>query len=147
MLAEFHELDGDLETARRVYEEAITDGGPAVLDPRAGLLDVELNSGHTDKAGSLLAELTTKARADQLDITNYEFIGETLEHHERYREAMRWFTMPLRDIDPDDIDELPIMLMNGRFRVRRILELPMDRYDVASEKVRELHRARIGWDD
>lgn len=130
-LASELELMGDLDGARATYLAAIGDGGPTELEPRCGLLSVELTAGDDDRVEELLGELLAMSRAGALFSTEYEWIGDSLEEAGRFRDALRWFTIPIRDIDPEDIESLPITLLHGRWRVRRALELPHDAYDEA----------------
>ncbi len=130
------QLVGDLDGARVAYETAIADGGRTVLEPRCGLLSVEIEAGHEDRVTEMLKDFLARARAGDLTITECEWIGDTLEDAERHREAHRWFTIPLRDIDPLDIDDLPRGPLHGRWRVRRELDLPHDAYDDAAQLLR-----------
>ncbi|MGJ9422659.1 hypothetical protein [Aeromicrobium sp. CF3.5] len=132
-LASELQLIGDLDGARTTYEWAIADGGRTVLEPRCGLLGVEIEAGQEDRVTEMLKDFLLRARAGDLTITECEWIGDTLEDAKRYREAHRWFTIPLRDIDPLDIDDLPRGALHGRWRVRRELELPNDAYDDAAQ--------------
>jgi hypothetical protein len=145
-LGEFLEMDGEYDRARATFQAARADGGPTMLHPLGGVLWVELRTGNTASAENALAELTNMVKAGALSEHDCEYVGEALEDHDRHKEAMRWFTIPLRDIDPNDIDLLPIGCLNGRSRVRRILELPMDRYDDAVEPARQLYGTRLRQD-
>ena len=42
------ELNGDVDDARAAYLEAINDGGPTELEPRCGLLSIELMRPHAE---------------------------------------------------------------------------------------------------
>lgn len=122
---------GDLVTARQTYEDSITDGGSTILNPRGGLLRVALKSGDEVRVAEMLTLLMKMSRADELVIGDYAWIGEALEEAGRLREALRWFTIPLRDMQPGDIDNMPLVCLKGRYRVRRALHLPLDAYDDA----------------
>lgn len=137
-LASELQLKGDVDQARATYLAAIDDGGPTVLELRCGLLSVELESGSEDRVKQLLSELLALSRADMLVEVEYEWIADSLEYADRLREAMRWYTIPMRDIDAEDIDLLPIGLLHGRWRVRRELGLPPDAYDEARELLMSL---------
>ncbi len=130
-LADDLETQGQLDEARAMYDEALADGGRTVFDPHIGLLSVEIEAGNTARVDELLARLLTRSRADQLGISEHEWIAETLEEAGRLRESLRWFTIPLRDIQPGDVTMMPIACLNGRWRVRRALDLPIDAYDDA----------------
>lgn len=140
---EFLTMAGRHDEARSAYEEALIDGGPTVLHPLCGLLGVALAQGDESAAETLLTQLKLASRSDELDLDSYENTGEILEMSERYREALRWFNIPLRDADPEDPDPELIGVLNGHYRVRRILELPMDRFDEASVLVRETYQRRL----
>ncbi|MCW2769743.1 MAG: hypothetical protein JWR27_1176 [Aeromicrobium sp.] len=140
-LARLAEEEGALgrpDEARATYQRAIDDGGRTILDPLVGLLDLSLEHG-ADDADDLLAALLTRSRADRLVIGDYEWIGESLEEAGRVREALRWFTIPLRDIQPGDIDLMPVVCLDGRWRVRRALDLPIDAYDDAHDVWHEVN--------
>lgn len=141
--AEFLTMDGQYNAAWSSYEDAITDGGPTVLHPLSGLLEVAVRRGDNDAAEGILVRLKEASRAGQLNHDTHEHIGEVLESAERYREALRWYNIPLRDEDPDDPDPRLIGVLNGHFRVRRALELPMDRFDEASVVVRAAYERRL----
>ncbi|VXB35570.1 hypothetical protein [Aeromicrobium sp. 9AM] len=128
------EMNGELDAARIAYLDAIADGGPTELEPRCGLLMVELAAGDDDRVQNLLAELLSITRLQGLRNTEHQWVGESLEEAGRFREAMRWFTIPLRDLDPeDDLEALPMSLLDGRWRARRELGLPRDAYDEARD--------------
>lgn len=124
-------LIGEFDEARQAYDEAIADGGRTVLEPHAGLLAVALAARDEATVTALLGLLMTKSRADELVVGDYEWIAEALEEAGRLREALRWFTIPLRDLQPGELTKLPIVCLNGRWRVRRSLGLPLDAYDDA----------------
>lgn len=122
---------GDLVEARQTYEDAIADGGKTILNPRSGLLTVALVSGDEARITEMLELLMHMSRADVLVIGDYAWIGEALEEAGRMREALRWFTIPLKDMQPGDVDKMPLVCLNGRYRVRRELEMPLDAFDDA----------------
>lgn len=126
-------MAGDLDGARTASLAAIDDGGPTTLDPRCGLLMNELHAGDQVRADEILGELLARVRAGLLGETECEWIAGSLEEADRLKDAHRWYTIPVRDIDPEDIDELPIHLLDGRYRVRRELGLPLDAYDEARD--------------
>lgn len=132
------QLIGDLDGARVTYESAIADGGRTVLEPRCGLLAVEIEAGHEDRVAEMLKAFLVQARTGTLTVTECEWIADTLEDAERHREAHRWFTIPLRDIDPLNVDALPRGPLQGRWRVRRELDLPLDAYDESAQLLENL---------
>ena len=142
-LAEFLQMDERWDEADAVYDEALEDGGSTILHPLCGKLTVAARR-HDEKAlQQLTATLWSRARSGELGELDHEHIGETLEHAGHLREALRWFTVPLSGFDPqEDVDIIPVVCSNGRYRVRRALGLPHDRYDDAAELVREHATAR-----
>ncbi|MFI5428230.1 hypothetical protein [Aeromicrobium sp. UC242_57] len=124
---------GDLEEARETYEAAIADGGKTTLNPRSGMLTVALRSGDEAWITEMLDTLMQLSRKDGLVIGDYGWIGEALEESGRFREALRWFTIPLRDLQPGHVDRLPLICLNGRYRTRRELGMPLDAYDDAHD--------------
>lgn len=132
-MAEDLMTDDRRDEARETYQAAVDDGGRTILDPRTGLLDIALADGDDARVDELLAQLMVRSRADELVVGDYEWIAESLEDSGRLRAALRWFTIPLRDIQPGDIDLMPVVCLDGRWRVRRALDLPVDAYDEAYE--------------
>lgn len=130
--------EGLADDARATYQAALDDGGRTVLDPRAGLLDIALAAEDGAGVDELLTRLMVSSRADELVLGDYEWIAESLEEAGRLREALRWFTIPLRDIQPGDVHLMPALCLNGRWRVRRELGLPLDAYDDAHEVLHSL---------
>ena len=125
--------EGLLDEARAAYEAAVADGGRTVLDPHGGLLNVALHAGDDALVDELLAVLIAKSRADELVVSDYEWVAGSLEESGRLRTALRWYTIPLRDIQPGAVDLMPVACLEGRWRVRRELDLPVDAYDEAHE--------------
>lgn len=124
-------LTGDYAGARETGLAAIEDGGPTDLDPRCGMLMNELQAGDDARADELLAELLLRVRAGVIGPIECEWIAGSLEEAGRLRQAMRWYTIPLLDIHPDDVEDFDVAALNGRYRVRRELGLPLDTYDNA----------------
>ena len=141
-LGEFLEMEGRLDEADAVYREALDDGGPTLLHPLGGMLSLALVRGDSASIHDLNTRLWSLARANVLTVSDYEHVADLLEHHEHLREAMRWYTVLLSDFDPDEIDLIPVVASNGRFRVRRALGLPLDRYDESAPAVREHAKAQ-----
>lgn len=134
--------DGDrLDEAEVSYQAAVDDGGRTVLDPHVGLLVVALVRQDVARIEDLLSTLITMSRADRLVLGDYEWIAESLEDAGHLRTALRWFTIPLRDIQPGDLDLMPPLCLDGRFRVRRALDLPVDAYDEAHDVWHEVNDA------
>ena len=118
------ELADEPARARRCYERAAQDGGPAWIDPRAQLLGVLFELGEKSRAEALLDELRGDVRDGRARGPVHEFVGETLELNGRLDQALRWFQSGLTRDQGDDYG-----CLNGRYRVRRALGLPHDRYD------------------
>jgi len=128
------------DEARTAYREALDDGGPTILHPYIGLLSIALKTRDEPAHEAIHDALLRLSREDALNDPSYEAAGETLELAGHPRQALRWYNLALRDLDPDDIDALPIGALNGRERVRRTLGLPRDRFDEAAPLVRENFR-------
>lgn len=45
--------------------------------------------------------------------------------------------MPLREVDPGELESGDFLLLAGRYRVRRALGLPMDAFDEETDAIRE----------
>jgi hypothetical protein len=127
-----HQMHGDFHSARRCFEEADADGGESMTEPLANLHSLALAMRDDAAADLHLAELRRLARLGLADAGTCMFVAETLESHHRLQEAARWFTLPLRDIEPDDVDELDPFCLQGRLRVRTELGLRPDRYDIVA---------------
>lgn len=142
------ELARDPGRARACFEAAITDGGDTYLDPRAQLLGIALDLGETARAEDLLAELD-QAVGDggQQGEFVHETVGEALEMHGRLEEALRWYTAGLTASEGESPDGPDIGCLNGRFRVRRALGMPMDKYDELCEERRAEYVDEVDDDD
>lgn len=138
------ELDGSLRRARACYEQAVADGGGAFLDPRAELLGVVLELGDTAAAEPLLTTLREAVRDGTAGNFVHETVGEALERHGRLEEALRWFSAGLTASERATPDDPDIGCLNGRFRVRRALGMPYDRYDTVSEERRRQYADQVG---
>jgi hypothetical protein len=81
----------------------------------------------------------------------HEYVGEALEMCGRLKDALRWFNTGLRLAAEDETPD--VGLLNGHYRVRRALGLPLDRYDLVSEEHRRQAKADFedvdeeDWDD
>jgi tetratricopeptide (TPR) repeat protein len=141
VLGEHLEMAGEFDRARACFEEVLEDGDLVTPTVRVSLLNLELQLGNAEAADALLIELLALSRAGQLEPGSHAMVGESLEEFQRTTQAHRWFTIPLRDIDPDDLEDLDIGCVHGRYRVRRELGLPLDAYDAASEAIKEFQAA------
>lgn len=141
------EMEGELVRARTCYEQAAQDGGAAYLDPRAELVNVLLELGETSRVDELLADIRRDLRAGWSGRFVHETVGEALEMHGRPKEALRWYSAGLthaENLDPGAVD---IGCLNGRYRVRRVLGLPQDRYDLMAEERRREYAADVAEDE
>jgi hypothetical protein len=97
-----------------------------------------------DEAEPLLQDLRRSPRQPDEAL---ERVADALERVGGLREAMRWFTIGLRDLDPQQ--DLPAFeeeyALMGRSRVRRALDLPPDHYDVLARETLDARRTR--WTD
>ncbi len=130
------EMQGDLERARSCYEQAAQDGGDTYLDPRAQLIGVLLDLGDGSRVDVLLEDLRRDLRAGWEGRYVHEVVGEALELHGRLDEALRWFSAGLTAAERGNPGSVDLGCLNGRWRVRRQLELPPDRYDEVCEQHR-----------
>ncbi len=121
-----------LDDAERCFRAALDDGGEVAVHPWSGLLWVAFGRGDESAAAQLVSQLRSLATGDGLSSSTCNNVGEAFEEQERLREAIRWFTIPLRTQDPDDLESLDPLCLSGRFRVRQQLGLPRDRYDEAA---------------
>ena len=129
VIADHQSMRGDIDAALATLEQA----GPATQDEidvvQASRATYLIDGDRHDQAEPLLKEL--RRRGSDLPAEALERVAEALEASGRLREAMRWFTIGLRDLDPfQDVptfdEELALM---GRWRARKALELPPDHYD------------------
>lgn len=140
------ELEGDPRRAKAMYEEAVADGGPSLLDPRAELLNVLFELGEAGRAEEVLADLTADLRRGGVTETLHATVGEALELNDRPREALRWYNSGLTRSERTG-DEPDLMCLNGHFRVRRTLGLPQDKYDELAERRRQEYLDDLADDD
>jgi hypothetical protein len=133
---EHWELAKDVERARSCYERAIADGGSAWIDPRASLISLLLDQGDVARADELLGALRQDIATNGAMGPVHEWIGEALEENGLLHEALRWYGAGLTYLEREDPDRVPSTCLNGRYRVRRALDLPRDRYDELCEAER-----------
>ena len=125
---EHRQMRKEYAEARRLFELALADGGESEADPQAFLVSLALDTGDEPAVEALTRQLRVLVRGDRVTPASCLHVGEAFEDHDRLREAMRWFTLPLTwgDLDGDQLDTL---CLAGRWRVRRRLGLPEDRLD------------------
>ncbi|HSF38081.1 MAG TPA: hypothetical protein VLA70_18285 [Nocardioides sp.] len=149
VIADHQALRGNVDGALALLDQA----GPTGEDDADVLQAMRvayLVEGGREEAEPLLQEL--RRRGPRLRDEAIERVADALEHAGRLREAMRWFTIGLRDLDPhQDLPEHEEeYALIGRWRVRQALDLPPDHYDTLARQTLEARRARSadewGWD-
>ena len=140
---EHRQMRKEYDEARRCFELALEDGGESSTDPLGNLLSLALDTGDEETVQSLAAELRRMVRDDRMGASGCHFVGESFRDHDRLREALRWFTIPLTYADLEDDDDLDFLCLAGRYHVRRDLGMPEDRLDkiAAVEIERQRQRA------
>ena len=141
VLGEHLLIAGEHDAARHVFEEARADGGETMLHPETNLLWVDLVRGDEAAVESRLRDLLALARAGSLGAASCSHVGGLLAEHDRPRQALRWFTIPLRDLEPEEADGVDEACITGRARVRDRLGLPPDRWDEVAEEIRAAYAA------
>lgn len=135
-------MQRDFATAIAHLHEVHQSGIATDPSVEAHLLCAYLQAGDEARASELDQALRKRSREGTLG-SDYAFVGETYEVAGDLRQALRWFSMAVRDVDPEDVDVHDSISLNGRFRVRRLLGLPEDAYDSATLELREIQRARF----
>ncbi|HEX6248172.1 MAG TPA: SEC-C domain-containing protein [Nocardioidaceae bacterium] len=141
------ELAGDLTRARKLYEEAVADGGVAMIDPRAELFDVLLTLGETERAEALLAEMGQDLSDGRVTENVHATVGEALETHDRLDEALHWYDAGLARSGRESPGDPDILCLNGHYRVRRALGLPYDGHDDHAERRRSEYAEDLADDE
>jgi tetratricopeptide (TPR) repeat protein len=132
----------DPDRARSCYERAMEDGGSAWIDPRASLVSLLLDQGDPARADEVMRALRHDIAANGAMGPVHDWVGEALEEAGRLREALRWYGAGLTYLEREDPERVPTGCLNGRYRVRRALELPRDQYDELCETERANARER-----
>jgi len=135
--ADWFVITGEYDAARRCLDEARADGGETTIDVDVQLADLLLRAGDTEELDDLVTRLRHRTR--ELDDLDLQMLAESFEEAGRLTAAHRWFTVAVRDTDPDDLDpgHPAYAIAVGRLRVRQALDLPPDRFDLAAERARE----------
>lgn len=141
VIADHQAMRGDVEAALATLGQA----GPTSAEDadviRAMRVSFLVEAGRGQEAEPLLLDL--RHRGPRLPSEALERVADTLEGAGRLREAMRWFTIGLRDLDP--LNDLPTAeeeyALIGRWRVRQALALPPDHYDELARITLDLRRA------
>lgn len=140
--AEHWVLRGEIERARSLLAEiadAPHDPGEGILGVRAIQLSIALKEGDAAEAETLLRQLLVDFRADEVTTATCHYVGESLQEAGEPKKALRWFTLPLSNVDPDeDLDTLEEMCVEARAAVRRELGLPKDRFDAVADELAAL---------
>ena len=142
VIADHQSMRGDVDAALATLSRM----GPMSEEERdivqAMRITFLLEAGRDAEAEAELALL--RRRGTLLPSEAIERVAEALEELGRLREAMRWFTIGLRDLDPqDDLpDHREESALIGRWRVRRALDLPPDHYDELARVTLDLRQAR-----
>lgn len=138
---EHRQMRKEYDAARRCFELAREDGGESATEPLASLLSLALDTGDEATVQSLSGELRQLVRADRMGASGCSYVGDSFRDHDRLREALRWFTIPLTyaDLESDDLDYFCLV---GRYHVRRDLGLPEDRLDQVAAVEMEQQRQR-----
>ncbi|HET8603642.1 MAG TPA: hypothetical protein VFM09_06915, partial [Marmoricola sp.] len=126
---------GERDAAAEVFGEASADGGATMLHPETNLLWVDLERGDEATVEARLRALLALVRSGDLGAASCSHVAGLLEERGRGRQALRWFTIPLRDLDPEEADGVDEVCITGRARVRRELGLPADRWDEVAEQI------------
>lgn len=143
--AEHWLMRGEIEHARSLLAEAADGPDEGLLSVRAIQLTIALQEGAADEAASLLQQLLVDFRADRVTTSTCHYVGESLRDAGELRQAHRWLTLPLSNIDPDeDLDPLEEMCVVARTAVRRELGLPHDRFDAVADELASLRGTEPG---
>jgi hypothetical protein len=123
-------FDEDPQRALELHQRAFDDGGPTTIDVFSGILESLLALGRDGEADELLRDLRTRPEEKRAELDE-SAIGEVLELADRLTEALRWYNIGLRHLEPelDAPDYVEGMCLVGRFRVRRALGRGLDSYD------------------
>lgn len=135
--AEWYSRAKQYDDARRCLVEVMADGGETVLLAEAQLIALYLETGDVGGADDVARSLRRRAR--DLDHLDFELVAEAFEAADRPADAHRWYTLALRDDEPDELEigQPAYFCALGRRRVREMLGLPPDRFDDAAEGLRQ----------
>lgn len=141
VIADHQALRGEVDRALATLDQAAADPGADRDLIEAMRVAYLIEGGRGDEAEPDLREL--RRRGSALPAEALERVADALEETGRLREAMRWFTIGLRDLDPQhDLPEHDEeFALIGRWRVRQALGLPADHYDDLARSTRERRRA------
>lgn len=141
VIADHQSMRGDVDAALSTLDQAgaATDEENDVL--HAMRVSFLIEAGRGDEAEPELVAL--RRRGPRLPSEAIERVGDTLAEAGRLREAARWFTIGLRDLDPQhDLPEpREEYALARRMRVRQALGLPEDHYDTLARTTMEERRS------
>lgn len=140
-LSDHRQHTGDPQTALELLESVRDSGVQISPSIEVHLFSLHLAMGNEAEAMAIEGELRRLSRNTDLG-QDYGWIGESFEEEGRLREALRWYSMANRDIDPDDFEALEKQSLSARWRVRQTLGLPEDAYDVSARQWQEMHAQR-----
>jgi tetratricopeptide (TPR) repeat protein len=140
VIADHHAMRGEVNAALATLDRAGTTSDEEADVVQAMRVAFLIEAGRGDEAEAQLQEL--RRRGPRLPAEALERVAETLEDAGRLQEAMRWFTIGLRDLDPrhdlPEPHEEDALL--GRWRVRKALDLPPDHFDDLARITLDLRR-------
>ncbi|WP_027860136.1 lipopolysaccharide assembly protein LapB [Marmoricola sp. URHB0036] len=135
-LAERRLSRGDPVQAREWFERAVDEPGEVIIDPRCGVLQCCLALEAGEEVSALERDLRRASASGDWRGAFHEHIGETFELAGQLERALRWFTMGVRDLDlmVKEPTTSELICLNGRRRVRRKLDKPLDAFDVYTDE-------------
>jgi hypothetical protein len=132
--AEHWLMRGEHDRARALLAGIQDAPSEGLLTTRALQLHLALTIADEAWAAALLKQLLVDFRADLVSTSTCHYVGDLLREHGDLRQAHRWLTLPLTNLDPDEeLDGVEEMCVEARADVRRALGLPRDRYDALAE--------------
>ncbi|MFJ8587692.1 SEC-C domain-containing protein [Streptomyces sp. NPDC093595] len=141
------ELAGARDRATTLYDDLLTADAPPPENPHLikALKAANLwEYGHEAEARIIIDGLRT---APPADAAAWEIVAETLEAHDELESSEATFTAAVTTLLPSPDDEVPYpaqSLLMGRHRVRRLLGLRHDDWDVLADR---LHRGAVPLDE
>lgn len=141
VIADHQAVRGDVDAALATLDQAADARGEDADVVQAMRICFLLGAGRDEEADPMLQ--TLRRRGSELPGAALDRIADTLEEAGRLREAMRWHTIALRDLDPqqDIPDGEEEYALFGRWRVRKALELPPDHFDNLARSILDERRS------
>lgn len=141
VIADHQAMRGDIDAALATLDQAAPGPGKDADVVQAMRVSFLIDGGRGDEAEPHLREL--RRRGAGLPGEALERVADALEENGRLTEAMRWHTIGLRDLDPqqDMPDHEEEYALFGRWRVRKALELPPDHYDNLARSILDERRS------